>query len=356
MQLVMDTGHRLVSALAGYRIQGSIEGDVKRGPKLDTISVKVAAGTRLNRVRLLSEDLARAVRAKSVRVTQAAEDGMLLFEIARTEPDTVTLQGVLGSVDFLDPTFNLPIGLGVNTVGNPVVVDLAKAPHMLIAGTTGSGKSMLVNSIIMSVLANRKPTDVKLILCDPKMLEFSRYDGVAHLQVPVLTDPEHIVDGLELAVGEMTRRHRIMHAVGARDLDEYNAHHFSGHALPRIVIVIDELADLMAVADAQVENAIRRLSGTARAAGIHLIVATQRPSVDVVTGVIKANLPTRVCLRVASKTDSRVVLDQVGGEGLLGHGDMLFLSSGSSEPMRVHGPLVTGAQIDVVASHWRVKV
>jgi S-DNA-T family DNA segregation ATPase FtsK/SpoIIIE len=339
------TSKVLESALDAFKVKGKVENQV-HGPVIDVFDVRLSVGTRFKRIENLADDIARSIMARSCRITQEAASGLVRIEATRAKADTVPLSQVFQNVAAWS-TAALPVGLGVDVAGAPVVIDLTKAPHLLIAGTTGSGKSMLLNAIILSLISHRSPADVRMILCDPKRIELTRFNGLPHLLAgcPVLTDADLIVDMLQRALWEMEERNERMSKIGAQNIEEYNNIRRSDQAppavyFPRLVIVIDELASLMAVAKDAVEDRLSRLAAMGRSAGIHIVVATQRPSREVITGVIKANFPSRVCLRVASKVDSRVVLDQNGGEVLLGNGDMLYQAAAAPAPVRVHGAIV----------------
>jgi S-DNA-T family DNA segregation ATPase FtsK/SpoIIIE len=296
------------------------------------------------------------------------------LELPNLRRQMIRLSEILESDAYRGSPSNVTIALGKDITGKPVVTDLARAPHMLVAGTTGSGKSVAINAMILSLLYKSTPDDVRLIMIDPKMLELSVYDGIAHLLAPVVTDMKLAANALSWCVAEMDRRYRLMSALGVRNLAGYNQKIRDAAAagrkvsnpfsltpdapeplepLPMIVVIIDELADLMMVAGKKIEELIARLAQKARAAGIHLILATQRPSVDVITGLIKANIPTRVAFQVSSKIDSRTVLDQMGAEALLGHGDMLFLPPGSGYPQRVHGAFVSDQEVHRVVEYLK---
>jgi S-DNA-T family DNA segregation ATPase FtsK/SpoIIIE len=296
------------------------------------------------------------------------------LEIPNPKRQTVRLSEILGSKAYHDMASPLALTLGKDISGLPIVVDLARMPHLLVAGTTGSGKSVGINAMILSLVYKSEPGDVRLILVDPKMLELSVYEGIPHLLAPVVTDMKHAANALQWCVAEMDRRYRLMSALGVRNLAGYNgkikeAGKAGAHipnpfsltpespeplaALPYVVVIIDELADLMMVAGKKVEELIARLAQKARAAGIHLILATQRPSVDVITGLIKANIPTRISFQVSSKIDSRTILDQMGAEALLGQGDMLFLAPGAGVPVRVHGAFVADSEVHKVVDYLK---
>ena len=298
----------------------------------------------------------------------------MALELPNAKRQTIRLAEILGSQAYNDAASMLTMGLGKDIVGGPVVADLAKMPHCLVAGTTGSGKSVGINAMILSLLYKAEARDVRLILIDPKMLEMSVYEGIPHLLCPVVTDMKQAANALNWGVGEMERRYKLMSKLGVRNLAGYNKKLDEAAAkgeklpnpfsltpeapeplerLPHVVIVIDELADLMMVVGKKIEELIARLAQKARAAGIHLILATQRPSVDVITGLIKANIPTRIAFQVSSKIDSRTILDQMGAEALLGMGDMLYMASGTGLPIRVHGAFVSDEEVHRVADYLR---
>jgi S-DNA-T family DNA segregation ATPase FtsK/SpoIIIE len=323
----------------------------------------------------LAKDLARSLSLVSIRVVETIPGKTTMaLELPNARRQTIHLSEILGSQVYNDAASMLTMGLGKDIVGAPVVADLAKMPHCLVAGTTGSGKSVGINAMILSLLYKADARDVRLILIDPKMLEMSVYEGIPHLLCPVVTDMKQAANALNWGVGEMERRYRLMSKLGVRNLSGYNrkiaeaaergeslANPFSLtpeapeplERLPYVVIVIDELADLMMVVGKKIEELIARLAQKARAAGIHLILATQRPSVDVITGLIKANIPTRLSFQVSSKIDSRTILDQMGAEALLGMGDMLYMPSGTGLPVRVHGAFVSDEEVHRVVAYLK---
>ncbi|RMG91822.1 MAG: DNA translocase FtsK [Zetaproteobacteria bacterium] len=345
----------LEKKLLDYRVEGKVVA-VQPGPVVTQFELEPAPGTKVSRIIALQEDLARAMAAVSVRVAgNIPGKSVIGIEIPNEQRETVHLHEVLASDAFSNGKHILPLGLGVDIAGHPVVADLAKMPHLLVAGTTGSGKSVAINAMICSMLMTHAPGDLRLILVDPKMLELSVYDDIPHLLVPVVTNPHKAAKALAWAVYEMERRYRLMSEARVRNIAGYNKavqQAEQAERLPYIVIVIDELADLMMVAGKEVEQSICRLAQKARAAGIHLILATQRPSVDVITGLIKANLPSRIAFQVSSKIDSRTILDQMGAEQLLGQGDSLFLNGGR-DLMRVHGAFVSDAEVLALVEHLK---
>jgi len=345
----------LEKKLLDYRVEGQVVA-VQPGPVVTQFELEPAPGTKINRIVALQDDLARSMAAISVRVAgNIPGKNVIGIEIPNETREMVVLHQVLSSREFSNKRLSLPLALGVDISGQSVVVDLAKMPHLLVAGTTGSGKSVAVNTMICSMLMIKSPQDLRLILVDPKMLELSMYDDIPHLLVPVVTNPHKAAKALNWAVYEMERRYQLMSEARVRNLESYNkgAEKQEGaERLPQIVIVIDELADLMMVAGKEVEQAICRIAQKARAAGLHLILATQRPSVDVITGLIKANLPSRLSFQVSSKIDSRTILDQMGAEQLLGMGDSLLLS-GARDLKRVHCAFVSDAEVMDLVEHLK---
>ncbi len=345
------------------------------GPVITRYEIEPATGVKGSQVVNLSKDLARALSLVSVRVVETIPGKNLMgLELPNTRRQMVRLSEILGSREYADSASPLTLALGKDISGKPVVADLAKMPHALVAGTTGSGKSVGINAFLLSLLYKSDPTQVRMILIDPKMLEMSVYEGIPHLLAPVVTDMRQAGNALNWCVAEMERRYRVMSKLGVRNLAGYNAKIVDAEKreqkipnpfsltpdapepldrLPQIVVVIDELADLMMVVGKKIEELIARLAQKARAAGIHLILATQRPSVDVITGLIKANIPTRIAFQVSSKIDSRTILDQMGAESLLGQGDMLYLPPGSGLPIRVHGAFVADDEVHKVVEHWK---
>jgi S-DNA-T family DNA segregation ATPase FtsK/SpoIIIE len=331
-----------------------IEGDVIRtyaGPVVTTFEFKPAAHIKVSRILTLQDDIAMALKAQTIRI-QAPIPGkdVVGIEIPNKEIETIYMREIIESDIFKKSLSPLTLILGKDIVGNPFVTDLKKLPHLLIAGTTGSGKSVGINAMILSLLYKNSPDDLKLVMIDPKMLEFSMYDGIPHLLTPVITKPKQAINALANMVLEMERRYLLMSKTKTKNIENFNekANSVGEEKLPYIVVIIDELADLMMTSGKEVELSIARLAQMARASGIHLIVATQRPSVDVVTGLIKANLPSRVSFKVGQKIDSKVILDQMGAESLLGRGDMLFTPPGMSGVVRLHAPWSSEAEIEKV--------
>ncbi|MDQ6970981.1 MAG: DNA translocase FtsK 4TM domain-containing protein [Mariprofundus sp.] len=347
----------LEKKLLDYRVEGKVLA-VQPGPVVTQFELEPSPGTKVNRIVALQDDLARSMAAISVRVAgNIPGKNVIGIEIPNESREMVLLHQIFSSAEFANKKISLPLALGVDISGKPVVADLAKMPHLLVAGTTGSGKSVAVNAMICSILMNKTPQELRLILVDPKMLELSVYDDIPHLLTPVVTNPAKAAKALNWAVFEMERRYQLMSEARVRNLEGYNkaVEKTEGvEAMPQIVIIIDELADLMMVAGKEVEQSICRIAQKARAAGLHLILATQRPSVDVITGLIKANLPSRLSFQVSSKIDSRTILDQMGAEQLLGHGDSLFLSGGR-ELTRVHCAFVSDAEVIDLVEHLKTQ-
>ena len=347
------------------------------GPVVTRYEIEPATGVKGSQIVGLAKDLARSLSLVSIRVVETIPGkNFMALELPNAKRQTIRLSEVLGSQVYHDAKSMLTMGLGKDIVGNPVVADLAKMPHVLVAGTTGSGKSVGINAMILSLLYKAEARDVRLLMIDPKMLEMSVYEGIPHLLAPVVTDMKQAAHGLNWCVGEMERRYKLMSKLGVRNLAGYNTKIDEAKAreefidnplslnpeapepldrLPHIVVVIDELADLMMVVGKKIEELIARLAQKARAAGIHLILATQRPSVDVITGLIKANIPTRIAFSVGSKIDSRTILDQMGAEALLGMGDMLYMASGTGLPVRVHGAFVSDEEVHRVVSYLKTQ-
>ncbi len=347
------------------------------GPVITRYEVEPEPGVKGSQVVTLSRDLARALSLVSIRVVETIPGkNTMALELPNAKRQTIGLGEILGSQVYNDAQSMLTMGLGKDIVGNPVVADLARMPHLLVAGTTGSGKSVGINAMILSLLYKAEARQVRLIMIDPKMLELSVYEGIPHLLAPVVTDMKQAAHALNWCVGEMDRRYKVMSKLGVRNLASYNARiaeaaqrgeHVPNplsltpespeplQHMPFIVVVIDELADLMMVVGKKIEELIARLAQKARAAGIHLILATQRPSVDVITGLIKANIPTRIAFQVSSKVDSRTILDQMGAESLLGMGDMLYLPPGSGAPQRVHGAFVSDSEVHRVVEQLKAQ-
>ncbi|MDI9817649.1 MULTISPECIES: DNA translocase FtsK [unclassified Legionella] len=366
--------------LLDFGIQADVVA-VHPGPVITRFELQLAAGIKVSKLSSLAKDLARSLSVTSVRVVEVIPGKTVVgLELPNQYRDMVRLSEVLSADVYQQAHSPLTLALGVDIAGHPMVVDLAKMPHLLVAGTTGSGKSVGINAMILSLLFKSTPEQVRLIMVDPKMLELSVYDGIPHLLTPVVTDMKEAASALRWCVGEMERRYRLMAALGVRNLAGFNAKLIEAQAkgepltdplwkpvnsmdetapilqpLPYVVVIIDELADMMMVVGKKVEQLIARIAQKARAAGIHLILATQRPSVDVLTGLIKSNIPTRISFQVSSKIDSRTILDQQGADQLLGHGDMLYLAPGSGAPLRVHGAFVDDKEVHRIADDWRAR-
>lgn len=336
----------LEDKLAEFGFEGLVE-KVRTGPMITRYEIRLAKGVRISQVKTVAEDLAIALMSDRVRI-QAPIPGTSLvgIEVANEQFSTVGLRKVMEAVKKAEG--ELPIGIGVDTVGNPKVTDLAKMPHLLIAGQTGSGKSVGLNVILMSLLYTKSPDELKLILVDPKRVEMTSYEDIPHLLRPVVTDPDMAVTVFEELVKEMEKRYVTLAESKVRNIVSYNS--LGGAKMPYIVAVVDEMADLMMTAGKRVETCIVRLAQLARAVGIHLVLATQKPIVKVITGLIKSNLPSRIAYQVTSGMDSRVILDTVGAEKLIGRGDMLMLAPGCSEPERFHGAWVSDAEIETVCN------
>ena len=374
----------LESVLEDFHVRGDIV-EVRPGPVVTMYELEPASGIKASRVIQLADDIARNMSALSARVATIPGRSVIGIELPNPKREAVALSELIGSQAFEDQNMALPLILGKNIAGDPVIADLAPMPHLLVAGTTGSGKSVGLNCMILSLLYRYGPDQCKLIMIDPKMLELSMYDDIPHLLAPVVTEASKAIRALKWTVEQMEERYRMMANLGVRALPSFNAKVREAKAkgaklgrrvqtgydadsgqpiyetesleyevLPQIVVIIDELADLMMTAGKEVEFLVQRLAQKARAAGIHLIMATQRPSVDVITGVIKANLPTRISFQVTSKIDSRTILGEQGAEQLLGKGDMLYMPGGK-QIIRVHGPFVSDEEVRAVAEHWRAQ-
>ena len=372
----------LESVLDDYGVKGEIV-SVRPGPVVTMYELEPAPGLRASRVIGLSDDIARSMSALSARVSTVPGSTVIGIELPNVHREKVVLREILAARDFGDSNMRLPLALGKDIGGDPIVANLAKMPHLLIAGTTGSGKSVAINTMILSLLYKLSPEECRMIMIDPKMLELSVYDGIPHLLSPVVTDPKKAVVALKWVVGEMEERYRKMSKMGVRNIEGYNGRvrealaknemfkrtiqtgfdeetgdpvfetdEFAPVTLPYIVVIVDEMADLMMVAGKEIEACIQRLAQMARASGIHLIMATQRPSVDVITGTIKANFPTRISFQVTSKIDSRTILGEQGAEQLLGMGDMLYMAGGS-KITRIHGPFVSDEEVEEIVTHLK---
>jgi S-DNA-T family DNA segregation ATPase FtsK/SpoIIIE len=357
------TAQVLREKYAEFDVRGTVT-QINPGPVVTTFEFKPEAGIKYSRITGLSDDLCLALRAESILIERMAGKSTVGLQVPNHERETIWLREVVESQEFLGVKSKLTLAMGKDINGRIVTADLNSMPHLLIAGSTGSGKSVAINAFIMSLLYKATPDEVRLILVDPKRLELGNYEGVPHLHVPIITEPKLASNALRNAVREMERRLKVLAEKGVRNIDQYNKLFDAGTAslfddgsevkpLPYIVIIIDELADLMMLDGQNVEASITRLAQMARAVGIHLVLATQRPSVDVITGLIKANFPARMSFRVATKIDSRTILDANGAEALLGRGDMLYLPNGSARVHRVHAPFVTEKEIAAVVEFWK---
>ena len=336
----------LEKVLLDFGVQGKIT-KISTGPVVTLNEFEPAAGVKVSKIVNLSEDIARNTSSESARISTIPGSSTIGIELPNSSRDNVMLREIISSPKFNNKDLKLPIALGKSISGQPLIGDLTSMPHLLIAGTTGSGKSVCINTIILSLLYRHKPEICKFILIDPKMLELSTYEGIPHLLCPVITEAKKAASVLGWVVKEMENRYKLMTKVGVRNIDSYNAKHKI--SMPYIVVIVDEMSDLMLVASKDIENCIQKLSQMARAAGIHIIMATQRPSVDVITGTIKANFPTRISFQVSSKIDSRTILGEQGAEQLLGKGDMLFMSS-ANRITRIHAPFVSDNEIEKINS------
>ena len=381
-EALMENARMLEAVLDDYGVKGQIT-EVRPGPVVTLYELEPAPGLKASRVIGLADDIARSMSALSARVSTVPGRSVIGIELPNARREKVLLREIFASRAFGDGTQPLPLALGKDIGGDPVVANLAKMPHLLIAGTTGSGKSVAINTMILSLLYKLTPDECRLIMIDPKMLELSVYDGIPHLLSPVVTDPKKAVVALKWVVGEMEDRYRKMSKMGVRNIEGYNGRvrealsknemfkrtvqtgfdedtgepifeteEFQPETFPYIVVIVDEMADLMMVAGKEIEACIQRLAQMARASGIHLIMATQRPSVDVITGTIKANFPTRISFQVTSKIDSRTILGEQGAEQLLGQGDMLYMGNGA-RITRVHGPFVSDEEVEEVVTQLK---
>ncbi|MBR5391139.1 MAG: DNA translocase FtsK [Clostridia bacterium] len=355
-EAIRRCAERLVDTLESFGVSATVI-DTTDGPAVTRYELVLQRGIKFSKVANLADDIALALGASGIRVSTIPDKNAVGIEVPNEVQEIVTARDIIASQAFQSAKSRLAFAVGKDITGQAVVGDIAKMPHMLIAGTTGSGKSVCINSILMSLLYKATPDEVRLIMVDPKMIELGVYNGIPHLLIPVVTDPKKAAGALNWAVTEMMRRYKLFSEVGARDLKSYNAEvernaneGGEGETLPQIVIVIDELSDLMAVARSEVEEAIIRLAQMARAAGMHLIIATQRPSADVITGLMKTNIPSRIAFAVASGIDSRIILDQLGAEKLLGKGDMLYFPLGIQKPQRVQGCFVSDREVEEVVA------
>lgn len=353
---VNENADIIEGTLESFGIQAEVK-EVNYGPSVTQYAIQVARGTKLSRITSLSTDLAMSLAAPTGQIrieAPIAGRSLVGIEVPNRSPEFVTLRTILGSSKLKNHPSKLAVGLGINVSGQPVITDIASMPHLLIAGATGSGKSVCINNILSSLLFRASPSEMRLILVDPKRVELTQYNGIPHLLTPVIVEPKKVVAALKWTVNQMDKRYKQLSEVGVKDIRGYNE--LAGiSAMPNIVVVVDEMADVMLFAPGEVEETITRIAQMARAVGIYLLLSTQRPSVDVITGLIKANIPARIAFNVLSMTDSRVILDSSGAEKLLGKGDMLFLPPDKSKPLRVQGTFVspneTKTLIDYLKSH-----
>ena len=370
-QELKETAAQIKAKFEEFNVLGQVV-QINPGPVVTTFEFKPEAGIKYNKITTLTEDLCLGLQAESILVERIPGKATVGIEVPNKKREMIALRQLLESEEFVNNASRLTIGLGKDISGRIKFVTLETMPHLLVAGSTGSGKSVMLNALIMSVLYKSTPDEVRMILVDPKRVEMGMYEGIPHLLTPVITDPRKATNALRNAVLEMERRLKLLADKGARNIDQYNRKMRQLAAQPRslfseeeggeeedlrplpyILIVIDELADLMMLERANVEESVARLAQMARAVGMHLVLATQRPSVDVITGLIKANFPARMSFRVATRVDSRTILDSMGAEHLLGKGDMLFLPPGSSRQIRVHGAFVTESEVTSVVDFWK---
>ena len=346
---VADTATRLQKTLYSFGVSAKVE-NVSVGPAITRYELKPAEGVRVSKIANLADDIALNLAAETIRIEAPIPGKQAVgIEVPNKENEVVTLRDIIDCDKFREHKSKLAFALGKDVAGNEVVTDIAKMPHVLIAGATGSGKSVCINTMIASIIYKAKPSEVKLVMIDPKVVELSVYNGIPHLLIPVVTDPKKAAGALAWAVQEMVNRYSLFASKNVRDIKGYNeAIEEQGHKLPQIVIIIDELSDLMMVSPKDVEDSICRLAQMARAAGMHLVIATQRPSVDVITGIIKANIPSRIAFSVSSQVDSRTILDMAGAEKLLGKGDMLFYPAGAPKPTRIQGAFISDKEVEKV--------
>ena len=346
-----ENAQRLIETLRSFNVNATIT-DISRGPTVTRYELKPAAGVRISKITNLADDIALNLAATHVRIEAPIPGKAAVgIEVPNTVKNTVSMRELIDTPEFYEQRSLLSAGIGKDIAGNCVYCDIAKMPHLLVAGTTGSGKSVCMNSIITSILYRAKPDEVKFLMIDPKQVEFSKYANIPHLLVPVVTDPRKAAGALGWAVSEMLQRYQKLSQVGVRDIEGYNKYvqkHEDMESMPKICILIDEFADLMMAAPKEVEDSVCRLAQMARAVGMHLVIATQRPSVDVITGLIKANISSRIALTVSSQIDSRTILDAAGAEKLLGHGDMLYNPIGASKPLRVQGCFISDEEVEAL--------
>ena len=355
---LISSASKLEETLSSFGVEAKVN-QVTKGPSVTRFELQPSAGVKVSKIVNLADDIALNLAASGVRIEAPIPGKAAVgIEVPNKELVPVYLREVLESSEFINSNKSLSVALGKDIAGNCVVTDLAKMPHMLIAGATGSGKSVCINTLIISLLFKYSPEDVKLLMIDPKVVELSVYNGIPHLLIPVVTDPKKSAGALNWAVNEMTKRYKLFADTGVRNIEGYNELAKKGivsEKLPTILIIVDELADLMMVCAHEIEDYIGRLAQMARAAGMHLVIATQRPSVDVITGVIKANIPSRISFAVSSQIDSRTILDSAGAEKLLGKGDMLFYPVGESKPLRIQGAFISEEEVERVVSYTKAQ-
>lgn len=353
---IIKNAKKLEKTLLDFGIEAKVL-QVSKGPTITRFELQPAPGVKVSKIVSLADDLALSLASSDIRIEAPIPGKSAIgIEVPNKIKSDVKIREVLLSKEYMDIETKIPFALGKDIAGNPIVANLEKMPHLLIAGATGSGKSVCINTLIVSILYKSRPDEVKLLMIDPKVVELSVYNGIPHLLIPVVTDPKKASFALNWAVNEMTKRYKLFSELGVRDLHSYNRkldEEQANEKLPQIVVIIDELADLMMVAPNEVEESICRLAQMARAAGIHLIIATQRPSVDVITGTIKANIPSRISFAVSSQADSRTILDMNGAEKLLGKGDMLYYPVGSSKPIRVQGAFISDKEVEKIVAYLK---
>ena len=355
---VADTAAKLQKTLYSFGVSAKVE-NVSIGPAITRYELKPAEGVRVSRIANLADDIALNLAAETIRIEAPIPGKHAVgIEVPNAENEVVHLRDIIDTPEFEEHKSKLAFALGKDVGGKEIITDIAKMPHVMIAGATGSGKSVCINTLIASIIYKAKPSEVKLVMVDPKVVELSVYNGIPHLLIPVVTDPRKAAGALAWAVQEMENRYATFASKGVRDLKGYNEAVDKKDGigkLPHIVIIIDELADLMMVAKKDVEDAICRLAQKARAAGMHLVIATQRPSVDVITGLIKANIPSRIAFAVSSQVDSRTILDMVGAEKLLGKGDMLFYPAGAPKPTRIQGAFISDGEVEKIVNFLKAN-
>ncbi|MHA1972822.1 MAG: DNA translocase FtsK [Candidatus Hodarchaeales archaeon] len=348
---VLMKANKINTTMKNFKVRGKVVA-TNQGPVVTRFEIELQAGERVKSVTNLKDDLTIALKTKRINILAPIPgEDRIGIEVPNDKPETVYIRDILNTDAFNNQDMKIPIVLGFDVNGNARVTDLTKAPHLLVAGQTGSGKSVGVNSFLTSILFSRTPEQVELLLIDPKIVELSPYNGIPHLVQPVITETDKALEALKWACDEMDERYKKLSEVGVRNIESYNEK--ADDKMSYLVILVDEFADLMVTSGKQVEQYINRISAKARAIGMHLIVTTQRPTVDVVTGTIKANLPSRISFQTASQIDSRTILDRTGSENLVGRGDMLYLDSKAPNPERIHGSLVTDDEVEALVNHWK---